>query len=58
LGFSITVNTQATKFTAQHADTRIESFLEKFLAENLSQDQVAEAIATLSKLKEYPPCRK
>jgi hypothetical protein len=51
LGFSVTVNTQATKFTAQHADTRIEVFLEKFLEENLRQEQVAETIAALSKLK-------
>jgi hypothetical protein len=45
------VNTQATKFTAQHADSRIEVFLEKFLEENLREEQVAEAIAALSKLK-------
>jgi hypothetical protein len=51
LGFSVTVNTQATKFTAQHADTRIEVFLEKFLEENLRQKQVEETIAALSKLK-------
>ena len=45
------MNTQANKFTAQHADARIEVFLEKFLEENLRQEQVDEAIATLSKLK-------
>ena len=49
--FSVTVNTQATKFTAEHVDTRIEEFFRQFLAEQLTEKAVNDATAALAKLK-------
>jgi nardilysin len=51
LGISVTVNTQATKFTADHVDRRIEAFFETFLQDSLTEEKVAEAVAALVKLK-------
>jgi len=51
LGLSVTVNTQATKFTAQHVEMRIENFFSEFLSEQLGEDCVAEAVTSLIKLK-------
>jgi len=51
LGMSVTVNTQATKFTAEHVDKRIEAFFESFIEKELSEEKVAEAVSALTKLK-------
>jgi len=51
LGLSVTVNTQATKFTSEHVDGRIEKFLESFPTTHLTKDKITEGISTLSKLK-------
>merc|ERR1719348_2401002 len=51
LGISVTVNTQATKFTPEHVDERIEAFFENFIANELTEEKVAEAVATLVKQK-------
>ena len=51
LGMSVTVNTQATKFTADHVDERIEAFFETFIAEQLTEEKVGDAVASLVKLK-------
>merc|ERR1712107_110500 len=51
LGFSVTVNTQATKFTSEHVDERIESFIKMFIDTHLNQNKVAVAANSLSKLK-------
>jgi len=50
-GLSVTVNTQATKFTADHVDQRIENFFQEFLADHLTEEAVAEAVSSLIKLK-------
>ena len=50
-GISVTVNTQATKFTAQHVDKRIEAFFENFIKEQLTEEAVKEAADSLVKLK-------
>ena len=53
-GISVTVNTQATKFTPDHVDTRIEAFLEWFVREKLEQlddEEFNQAVTTLVKLK-------
>merc|ERR1719189_688050 len=51
LGVSVTVNTQATKFTPEHVDERIEAFFENFIANELNEEKVAEAVAALVKQK-------
>ena len=51
LGLSVTVNTQATKFTAEHVEQRIENFFSDFLSEHLTEEAVTEAINALIKLK-------
>jgi len=51
LGVSVTVNTQATKFTPEHVDERIEVFFENFVAKELTEERVAEAVAALVKQK-------
>ena len=51
LGISVTVNTQATKFTPEHVDERIEVFFENFVAKELTEERVAEAVAALVKQK-------
>merc|ERR1719430_2559330 len=51
LGVSVTVNTQATKFTPEHVDERIEAFFENFIANELTEEKVAEAVAALVKQK-------
>lgn len=54
IGVSITVNSQATKFTAEHVDERIEAFVDWFtltkLAE-LSDEEFAQIVTTLIKGK-------
>jgi len=50
-GLSVTVNTQATKFTAEHVEQRIEKFFSEFLSEQLTEEAVTEAINALIKLK-------
>ena len=53
LGVSITVNTQATKFSADHVNGRIEAFLEWFIEEklgNLDDAEFEETVATLIKV--------
>jgi len=52
LGISISVNTQATKFQADHVDNRIENFLEVFVKEHLAdEEEFSEAVTALSKIK-------
>ena len=51
LGLSVTVNTQATKFTPQHVDERIEEFFKTFTSNNLNNEAVSHAIQSLIKLK-------
>lgn len=51
MGMSVTVNTQATKFTPHHVDQRIEAFFEDFLETKLTEERVEEAVAALVKLK-------
>ena len=52
LGFSVTVNTQATKFSPDHVDDSIEKFLELFVKEHLDNEaEVLETVASLAKLK-------
>merc|ERR1719483_1100654 len=50
-GLSVTVNTQATKFTADHVDLRIDNFFKEFIASHLTEEEVGEAVAALTKLK-------
>lgn len=53
-GLSVTVNSQATKYTPDHVDQRIEAFLEWFLTEKLGQltdEEFDTTIATLVKMK-------
>jgi len=50
-GLSVTVNTQATKFTADHVDLRIENFFKEFIASHLTEEEVGEAVSALTKLK-------
>merc|ERR1711963_624146 len=52
LGISVTVNTQATKFTSEHVDQRIETFFENFMAKELTEEKVADAVAALVKQKQ------
>ena len=51
LGLSVTVNTQATKFTPQHVDSRIEAFFDNFMSKNVNEETVSQAIQSLIKLK-------
>ena len=51
LGVSVTVNTQATKFTPDHVDKRIEAFFKSFISEQLTEKNVAQAVQSLIKLK-------
>ena len=51
LGISVTVNTQATKFTPDHVDQRIEAFFKSFISEQLTEKNVAQAVQSLIKLK-------
>ena len=54
IGLSITVNTQATKFTADHVDERIEAFIDWYVNDklkNLTDDEFDEVITTLIKQK-------
>eukprot|EP00092_Neocalanus_flemingeri_P030811 GFUD01033465.1.p1 GENE.GFUD01033465.1~~GFUD01033465.1.p1 ORF type:complete len:1104 (+),score=409.71 GFUD01033465.1:45-3356(+) len=51
LGLSVTVNTQATKFTAEHVEQRIENFFKEFIIEHLTEEEIGEAITSLTKLK-------
>jgi len=54
LGISVTVNSQATKFTTDHVDSRIEAFLEWFINDKLgklSDDEFNTTITTLIKMK-------
>ena len=51
LGLSVTVNTQATKFTPQHVDQRIENFFKSFIADSLNEEAVQKAVQSLIKLK-------
>ena len=52
LAMSIAVNSQATKFTVDHVDERIEAFLDWFIGEklkNLADDDFQQSVATLVK---------
>merc|ERR1719273_2602371 len=54
LGVSITVNSQATKFSVDHVNDRIEAFLKWFVDDklkNLDDSEYSETIATLIKMK-------
>ncbi|TRY68749.1 hypothetical protein TCAL_02496 [Tigriopus californicus] len=54
LGLSITICSQASKFSAEHVDSRIEAFMEWFLNERLAkmdQQEFDEVRETLVKLK-------
>ena len=53
LGVSITVNSQATKYSAGHVDERIEAFLEWFVDDKLKKledDEFDDMVATLIKV--------
>jgi len=50
-GLTVTVNTQATKFTAEHVEQRIENFFSEFVSDHLTEEAVAEAVNALIKLK-------
>ena len=50
---SVTVNTQATKFTPDHVDTRIESFFDTFISNNINEETVSQAVQSLIELKVY-----
>ena len=51
LGISVTVNTQANKFTADHVDERIEAFFKTYISEQLTEKNVNQAVQTLIKLR-------
>ena len=51
LGLSVTVNTQATKFSVEHVDVRIENFFKEFTKEHMNEEEVCEAISALTKQK-------
>ena len=50
-GLSVTVNTQANKFTADHVDQRVEIFFKTFVSESINKENVSQAIQSLLKLK-------
>ncbi|XP_069175846.1 nardilysin-like [Procambarus clarkii] len=54
LGLSVTVNTQANKFSVSHIDERIEAFLQEFMdtLSNMKQDELAELKETLTSMKQ------
>lgn len=54
LGYSITVRTQADKYTTEHVDSRIEGFLEAFnkILEETSEEDFDSMKGTLTKLKQ------
>ncbi|XP_063845990.1 nardilysin-like [Scylla paramamosain] len=54
LGLSITVNTQANKFSASHVDQRIDAFVEEFVrtVKNMGAAEVAELKETLTSMKQ------
>ncbi|XP_042206684.1 nardilysin-like [Homarus americanus] len=54
LGLSITVNTQANKFSVSHVDERIEAFLEEFMTtvKNMKDDELSELQETLTSMKQ------
>ena len=51
LGLSVTVNTQANKFTPEHVDLRVEHFFKTFLTDSLNTENVSQAVQSLIKLK-------
>jgi len=51
LGFTITVNTQATKYTADHVDQRIDNFLKMFLENHVTKEKVETIKTSLVKIK-------
>ena len=51
LGLTVTVNTQATKFTPQHVDERIETFFKDFVKDSFTEETATKAIQSLIKLK-------
>ena len=51
LGMSVTVNTQANKFTAEHVDERIEAFFKSYISEQLTEKNVNQAVQSLIKLR-------
>ena len=50
-GLSVTVNTQANKFTPDHVDQRVENFFKTFVSESINSETVSQAIQSLLKLK-------
>ncbi|KYN37807.1 Nardilysin [Trachymyrmex septentrionalis] len=54
LGYSITVHTQADKYTTEHVDQRIEEFLKSFnkILEEFSEEDLDDAKEALRKLKQ------
>ncbi|XP_012524901.1 nardilysin isoform X2 [Monomorium pharaonis] len=54
LGYSITVHTQADKYTTEHVDQRIEEFLKSFnkILEEFSQEELDDVKEALRKLKQ------
>jgi len=51
MGFSIIVNTQASKYSSDHVDERIENFLQEFLKDHLNEEKVGDAIKSVIKQK-------
>lgn len=54
LGFSVTVETQATKFSTEHVETKIEEFLQNFgeMLTALTDDSFSSHVTALVKLKQ------
>lgn len=54
LGYSITVHTQADKYTTEHVDQRIEEFLKSFnkILEEFSEEELDDVKEALRKLKQ------
>ncbi|XP_077862636.1 nardilysin-like [Saccoglossus kowalevskii] len=54
LGFSVTVNTQATKFSVTHVDNRIDSFLEQFaeILDKMTEAEFETCVNSLINLKQ------
>ncbi|XP_015759352.1 PREDICTED: nardilysin-like [Acropora digitifera] len=55
LGFSVTVQTQATKSSAEHVDSRIDAFLEEFGAKlsSMTEEDFSSQVDSLIELKEH-----
>jgi len=51
LGLSVTVNTQANKFSVEHCDQRIEHFLRELAPTLLTQEELNSAVTALTKRK-------